>query len=357
MTDLGMVEGTDYTFLPVGDGGTAAVAFLRDEVNCLCRRGVGCGDPGVARADPARDHARGLSGLLRQRHRHAGKHDGRDAGPCARSSAARWCAACALPPTRRTRKRRWPIAPPATRKRASRTMPRRCIDGVVDRMTPTDAFIGQGYGYQPPEHWQAIHDSAVASGALEAAAARPVPRSTRTNSWRAGTPDDDGRAPTPDRRTGRPPVPHGRSMRSRRLSKTYARNKLTALTDVNLTLHKGEFVSVVGSSGCGKSTLAEDHVGAHATHHRPGRAGRQAGHRPARRHRHDVPASNASAVENHRRKHRPADRNPAGPRRRPRRHPPRDGPCCAWSAWAISRMSIRANCRAAWRSAPRSAGC
>lgn len=40
-----------------------------------------------------------------------------------------------------------------------------------------------------------------------------------------------------------------------RLSKTYARNKLTALTDVNLTLHKGEFVSVVGSSGCGKSTL------------------------------------------------------------------------------------------------------
>jgi NitT/TauT family transport system ATP-binding protein len=40
-----------------------------------------------------------------------------------------------------------------------------------------------------------------------------------------------------------------------RLSKTYARNLLTALTDVNLTLHKGEFVSVVGSSGCGKSTL------------------------------------------------------------------------------------------------------
>ncbi len=40
-------------------------------------------------------------------------------------------------------------------------------DGVVVRMTPTDAFISQGYGYQPPEHWQAIHDSAVASGALE----------------------------------------------------------------------------------------------------------------------------------------------------------------------------------------------
>jgi NitT/TauT family transport system ATP-binding protein len=40
-----------------------------------------------------------------------------------------------------------------------------------------------------------------------------------------------------------------------RLSKTYAKNLLVALSDVNLTLHKGEFVSVVGSSGCGKSTL------------------------------------------------------------------------------------------------------
>lgn len=40
-----------------------------------------------------------------------------------------------------------------------------------------------------------------------------------------------------------------------RLSKTYARNRLVALSDVNLTLRQGEFVSVIGSSGCGKSTL------------------------------------------------------------------------------------------------------
>ncbi|MGI9293154.1 MAG: ABC transporter substrate-binding protein, partial [Pseudomonadales bacterium] len=33
LTDAGMNEGSDYTFLPVGDGGTAAVAFLRDEVD------------------------------------------------------------------------------------------------------------------------------------------------------------------------------------------------------------------------------------------------------------------------------------------------------------------------------------
>lgn len=40
-----------------------------------------------------------------------------------------------------------------------------------------------------------------------------------------------------------------------RVSKTYARNQVTALTDVTLTLEKGSFSSVIGSSGCGKSTL------------------------------------------------------------------------------------------------------
>ena len=39
------------------------------------------------------------------------------------------------------------------------------------------------------------------------------------------------------------------------VGKTYARNKVTALQSVTLTLDKGSFSSVIGSSGCGKSTL------------------------------------------------------------------------------------------------------
>jgi NitT/TauT family transport system substrate-binding protein len=51
-------------------------------------------------------------------------------------------------------------------------------------MTPTEAFAAKGYGYQPPEHWQDIHDSAVASGALE----KPLPdlAAVYTNEFVAG---------------------------------------------------------------------------------------------------------------------------------------------------------------------------
>lgn len=51
------------------------------------------------------------------------------------------------------------------------------------------------------------------------------------------------------------PVPSEPVYELTHVSKTYARNKVVALEDVSLTLHKGSFSSVIGSSGCGKSTL------------------------------------------------------------------------------------------------------
>ena len=60
LTDLGLTQDTDYTFLPVGDGGTAAVAFMGDEVEAYAAAVQRRCDPRIPRAEPPRDHARTL---------------------------------------------------------------------------------------------------------------------------------------------------------------------------------------------------------------------------------------------------------------------------------------------------------
>lgn len=183
MTDMGMTEGTDYSFLPVGDGGTAAVAFLRDEVNSYAG----------AVSDAAILAARGLTlreitpeaylgffgnGIAMLESQMAATPDlapkfGRAlvrgtrfaADPANKEKALAHCAA-------------------GNPQEGEQDYAPSLYDGVVNRMTPTDAFISQGFGYQPPEHWQAIHDSAVASGALEAPIADLA--SVYTNEFVAG---------------------------------------------------------------------------------------------------------------------------------------------------------------------------
>ena len=166
MTDLGMAEGTDYTFLPVGDGGTAAVAFLRDEVACyagavsdaaiLASRGLtlreitpeaylGFFGNGISMLESQMaampDLAPKFGKALVRGMRFA-------ADPANKEKALAHCAA-------------------GNPQEGEQDYAPSLYDGVVNRMTPTEAFAAQGYGYQPPEHWQKIHDSAVASGALE----------------------------------------------------------------------------------------------------------------------------------------------------------------------------------------------
>ncbi|TRW99408.1 ABC transporter substrate-binding protein [Paracoccus sp. M683] len=167
MTDLGLAEGTDYTFLPVGDGGTAAVAFLRDEV----------GSYAGAVSDAAILGARGLK--LREITPDA------YLGFFGNGIAMLDSQMAAMPDlapkfgralVRGTRFATDPANQEAVLAHCAAGNPQEGEDkefaaallaGVIHRMTPTDAFIAEGYGYQPPEHWQMIHDSAVASGALE----------------------------------------------------------------------------------------------------------------------------------------------------------------------------------------------
>ena len=167
MTDLGFKDGTDYTFLPVGDGGTAAVAFLRVEV----------GSYAGAVSDAAILAARGLT--LREITPEA--YLGFFGNGIAMLESQLAATPDLAPKFGRALVRGIRFASDAANKEKAlahcaagnpqegeQDYAASLYDGVVHRMTPTDAFIGQGYGYQPPEHWQRIHDSAVASGALQA---------------------------------------------------------------------------------------------------------------------------------------------------------------------------------------------
>jgi NitT/TauT family transport system substrate-binding protein len=165
MTDNGLTAGTDFTYLPVGDGGTAAIAFLRDEVSSyagavsdaaiLASRGIdlveitpeaylGFFGNGIAMLESTMaempDLAPAFGKAMVRGMRFA-------SDPANKEACLAHCAA-------------------GNPQEGEQDYAAPLFDGVVGRMTPTDAFIAQGFGYQPPEHWQAIHDSAVASGAL-----------------------------------------------------------------------------------------------------------------------------------------------------------------------------------------------
>jgi NitT/TauT family transport system substrate-binding protein len=165
MADLGMTAGNDFTYLPVGDGGTAAVAFLRDEVTSYAG----------AVSDAAILAARGLNlreitpeaylgffgnGIAMLESQMASMPELAPAFGRALVRATRFASDSANKDTCLAH------CAAGNPQEGEQDYASSLFDGVLVRMTPTDAFMGQGYGYQPPEHWQAIHDSAVAAGAL-----------------------------------------------------------------------------------------------------------------------------------------------------------------------------------------------
>lgn len=168
LTDAGMKEGTDYTFLPVGDGGTAAVAFLRDDVDAYAG----------AVSDAAILRSRGLDlteitpeqylGFFGNGFATLAEYMAENPGVIEKFGRAivRGTDFVADPANRDAALEHMAAGNPLEGE--DKAFAGALLDAVVDRMTPTDEFRGEGFGYQPPQHWQAWHESLQQSGALEA---------------------------------------------------------------------------------------------------------------------------------------------------------------------------------------------
>lgn len=167
LTDAGMKEGEDYTFLPVGDGGTAAVAFLRNDVDAyagavsdaaiLASRGLELteitppeylgffGNGFAALADYIDENPEVIEGFGRA----IVKGMNFIVDPANKDAALEHMAAG------------------NPQEGEDKEFAAALLDAVVERMTPTDEFAGEGYGFQPSQHWEAWHKSLQDSGALE----------------------------------------------------------------------------------------------------------------------------------------------------------------------------------------------
>lgn len=165
LADAGMIEGEDYEFLAIGDGGMAATAFLRDDVESYA----------AAVSDAAILEARGIP--LREitpeeylayfGNGYAALRSYIEENPDVIEAFGR-----AL-----VRGVEFSIDP-ANKDRALEhaktgnpqegedpVFAAALYEAIKNRMTPLD--MSHGWGYQPPEHWQMWHDSLVGSGDLQ----------------------------------------------------------------------------------------------------------------------------------------------------------------------------------------------
>ena len=165
LTDAGFTEGQDYEFLAVGDGGMAATAFLREDVEAYA----------AAVSDVAIIQSRGLP--LREitpeeflsyfGNGYAALRSYIDENPDVIEGFGR-----AL--VRGVEFSMDPANKDQVLEYAKQGNPQEGEDpafaaalyeAIKNRMTPLD--MSHGWGYQPPEHWQIWHDSLVESGDLE----------------------------------------------------------------------------------------------------------------------------------------------------------------------------------------------
>lgn len=171
LTDVGMKEGRDFTFLPVGDGGMAAAAFLRGDIEAyagsitfdaavITTRGLLLrditpekylayfGNGFVAMNSYIKENPEVIKGFGRAMVR------GTKFGliKANREKVLQYC------------KKANP------QEGEDVVLANAVLDMSIDRMTSLD--MSKGWGYNPPADWKLWHDSSLASGFLKA----PLPR-------------------------------------------------------------------------------------------------------------------------------------------------------------------------------------
>jgi len=166
LTDAGMKEGADYTFLPVGDGGMAAAAFERGDIVAYAasmsdaaiiqRRGIPLreltpdkylnyfGNGFVALGSYIKENPEIIKGFGRALVR--GTKFGLDKAN--RQKVLAYC------------KKGNP------QEGEDVALANALLDQTIERMTPKD--LSKGWGYQEPANWKLWHDSSLASGFLKA---------------------------------------------------------------------------------------------------------------------------------------------------------------------------------------------
>lgn len=166
LSEAGMVEGKDYTFLPVGDGGMAAAAFLRGDIKAYA----------AAVPDAAILQTRGL--LLREITPEKNlAYFGNGFATLASfmkenpkviegfgRAMVRAAKFCKVPANRKKVLRDAKKGNP--QEAEDTALSNALFDRVIERMTPLD--LSKGWGYQPAQGWKLWHEGQVESGALKA---------------------------------------------------------------------------------------------------------------------------------------------------------------------------------------------
>lgn len=164
LQDAGLTEGENYEFLTVGDGGTAAAAFLGEEVDAYA---AAVSDAAIieSRGIPLREitpeeylsffgNGWAVTGQFIKENPEAVEGFGR-----ALVKATRF----GLDPANREKVLEHTTAG-NPQEGEDTEFANALLDAVMERIQPVDD--SNGYGYQPPEHWEAWHQSQLDTGGL-----------------------------------------------------------------------------------------------------------------------------------------------------------------------------------------------